>query len=185
MSNLRTVFIGEAPSRAADRDALERAKKYPELEPNEFAGRLLTKLALTGPAGRTLARCADVEFHFYLNACERRNLLNRWPGSNGRGSAFPLREANRVAVAMMPALNGRRVVLLGKRVARAFWVETDYLKWAGHTYRHPDRLDEVFAHFHVAVVPHPSRINRWWNDAQNLIRARAFLRDALNVEEVH
>lgn len=41
----------------------------------------------------------------------------------------------------------------------------------------PSRLPETVAHLYV--LPHPSGVNRWWNDPANLEAARAFLLRAL------
>lgn len=73
-------------------------------------------------------------------------------------------------------LRGRRVVLLGANVSRAF----------GVSFR---KLSEVVLSWHpvgeglaAAVVPHPSGLNRWWNDPDNRVRARLFLRPVLLLE---
>lgn len=60
---------------------------------------------------------------------------------------------------MLPLLEGRRVVLLGPAVASAFdWDRNDYTYC--RFYDHPD--------FHIlwAVIPHPSGLNRLYNDPE-------------------
>jgi hypothetical protein len=60
---------------------------------------------------------------------------------------------------------GRSFVLLaGHRVAAAFGVREGYLR------------EFVLQGVPAAVVPHPSGVNRWWNDPANVARASAFLR---------
>lgn len=48
-----------------------------------------------------------------------------------------------------------------------YWLGNRYLRWEylrkGETY---------------AVLPHPSGVNRWWNEEENVARARDFLREA-------
>lgn len=67
-----------------------------------------------------------------------------------------------------------RVLLFGGVAADAFG--TPYhplLEWRDRSVRGwPYRL---------ATVPHPSGLTRWWNDQENVARARAFLRDALEL----
>lgn len=59
---------------------------------------------------------------------------------------------------------GGPYVLAGKRVAVALGVRAAYFQ----------RVE--FAGSWAVVVPHPSGVNRWWNDGQNLGRAKRFLR---------
>jgi hypothetical protein len=94
---------------------------------------------------------------------ELANLLDAWPGPAGKGSAFPLAEAR--AAADLLDLGGRRVILCGWRVAAALDFRAPaYLRWRDHRGAR------------MAVLPHPSGVNRWWNDPGNRRRARRFLR---------
>jgi len=96
-------------------------------------------------------------------------------------------------------LTGQIVVLLGKRVLRAFCdeigrspnsVEPASIFWEGRQYSRSWRY-----HFDLAYLPHPSGRNRWYNDRDNFDAARALLTDVfdrvrdgeydvVNVEEV-
>jgi len=58
------------------------------------------------------------------------------------------------------------VVLVGAAVARAFGARVGELAW-GH--------DPVLR-AELALLPHPSGVNLWWNLPTNVERARAFLR---------
>lgn len=183
MSNaFRPFLIGEAPSRRSDAEAVRQARAC-GLE--EHVAETLRMCALVGESGHFVARVAGLDFPTYCAAFERRNLLDRWPGSNGKGSDFPLQKARFAAVRLLPTLHGQHAVLLGKRVARAFWIEDDYLHWNEHVYRPEGEPAKVVASFHAAILPHPSRINRWWNEPENERRARRFLRQILQIEEVH
>jgi hypothetical protein len=100
-----------------------------------------------------------------LERFERMNLVDQWPGHEGRGSAFPLLPA------MARALELRdgpwdAYLLLGRRVAAAFGFRTDatWLTWY------------VLGGKRFAVLPHPSGIVTWWNEPSNRAAARRFLR---------
>jgi len=139
----RIVLIGQAPSKRGD-----------PAKPLE--GKLIVS---------RLAGICGIDKEQYMAATERYNVLRRWPGKNGKGDRFPMRQARRSARRLALRFGGRRVVLLGRSVAKAFGLTIEYLKWAN-------------IGFTVAVVPHPSGINRWWNGARNKAAARRFMEDA-------
>lgn len=144
---IRLLLVGEAPGRSPTLDG-----------------------PLSGRCGRRLAALAGLPYEAYLEEVERRNLLARNPGRSGpKGDAFPMREARARAWAFSRAHVGRRVVLLGRRVAAAFGrPNAAYLAWA------------LLAPFSGAMVfPHPSGVSLWWNDAENVLDARRALREAL------
>jgi len=97
----------------------------------------------------------------------RTNLLREWPGPSGKGSAFPLMPAREAADRLLRrTLKSRPLVLLGTRVAGAFRLRRqDYelLEWLELRGRR------------VAVFPHPSGVNHWWNEPDNREAARIFL----------
>jgi hypothetical protein len=101
----------------------------------------------------------------FLARFERVNLLPAFPGKAGKGDRFPRAAARQAALALLPALQGRRAVLLGGRVAAAFGLP-----------RAPLLVWQPLAGGEVAVAPHPSGINRWWNDPRNVRRAKRFWR---------
>src|SRR5712691_1480211 len=134
----RTILIGQAPARRAG----------PPL-----AGRIGARLA-------SLAELSPAE---YLAAFERRNVLERWPGKDGKGDRFPPALARSAAARMTPSLRRRRVIFLGRATARAFGFGEDLFAWKN------------FCGFEAAAFPHPSGVNRWWNDPPNVARAADFL----------
>ena len=87
-----------------------------------------------------LSKGASVEE--YLDAFERRNVLNAWPGRSMKGDAFPMELARASVAAMEADLAWRNWGSLGER----------------------------------AVAPHPSGVNRWYNDPANVVAARDFFR---------
>ena len=125
-------------------------------------------IPLSGRCGRKLCGLMKTDLDDYLETFDRINVLESFPGKNGKGDSFPTRKAREMASKI--ELHGRPlVVLLGRNVARAFGLaKMDPLTW---TTVHGTK---------VALVPHPSGVNRWWNDCTNVRRARRFLRKIYN-----
>jgi uracil-DNA glycosylase len=140
----KIVLVGQAPSRDTDGRAPFSGK----------SGQRLERLAGLG-SGELQARFALA------------NVLQRWPGSAGKGDLFPMADARRAAPRLLRALAGRRVVAVGCAVAKALGVASAL----------PDLTWRKFALLDaIAVVPHPSGVNRWWNEPGNRDAAAAFLR---------
>lgn len=121
---------------------------------------------LAGRCGQRLADLCGLSLEHYLARFERRNLLLAFPGKDGKGDAFPEEEARDAAIAIIGTgmMLNRRTVLLGQGVARAFGLslsECDNLRWYG-------------VRSLIAVCPHPSGVNRWWNVRENTEAARVF-----------
>jgi uracil-DNA glycosylase len=156
----RPYILGEAPSGAGDR---------------------YWRFPLSGAVGERLCRWSGLvplasgsrygKFYWPLaHSFELHNLLERWPGPQGDGSAFPLELAQPAWEALWPTLEGRVVVVLGGRLLKlsrgpegAFWT------W----YR--DRRSGTF----LVAVPHPSGLNRIYNDRENVKRTAWCLQSAL------
>jgi uracil-DNA glycosylase len=129
----QVTFVGQAPSRTSD-----------------------PRQPLSGRSGRFLADLLGVGMETFLRY-RRVNLLDRWPGKNGKGDAFP------VAKAAKRRFRGR-VVVLGLKTASALGLEPAY-------FSPQTGLNAVFV-----VVPHPSGVNRWWNSSKNRQTARRSVR---------
>lgn len=141
---MRTLIIGEAPARTGD-----------------------PRRPLLGRSGGRLAALCGLELQDYRRAFARANVLERWPGRLAKGDAFDLPAARqRAALLRRRFVGGRLVVLLGRRTARAFGLDSAYF------------LPQRVACANVVVLPHPSGVNRWWNEPKNLARAARFLRRA-------
>lgn len=123
---------------------------------------------LEGRIGRRLADCAGLSYEAYLEAFERINLLQVRQDTAEKGFEFDMRAARVEAQRLRESglLRERSVVLLGHRVAEAFNLR-------GMRYFHgcPSGM-----HGMIWVMPHPSGINRWWNEAENCKAACAFMR---------
>lgn len=127
---------------------------------------------LEGAAGLRLAEFAGISYDEYLRVTDRVNLLRKWPGRapGGKGDLFPIAEAQ--LAAMQLDIRGRVVVMVGKGVARAFSVHTRApLAW----FTLEDRIST-----RMAWMYHPSGVNRWYNDPENVAATSRFLRAALN-----
>lgn len=124
--------------------------------------RLLEPLVL---AKLELASLAGIGITEWEEKFECFNVLDKWPGRSpyGKGDLFPLAEARIRARELKEALLNRRIILLGRRVASAFDVEAPWFEWRRGT----------------VVVPHPSKVSRWWNDASNRRRAEEFWRSCV------
>lgn len=116
--------------------------------------------ALSGRSGarlRKLLSCADdVEFRAQFDVF---NILPKWPGKAGKGDRFPMATAK--AIAKRVRFRAERVLVLGK-AAEAFGVDV-WFQWspAEPTTR-------------ICAVPHPSGVNRWWNEPNNMALASDF-----------
>lgn len=116
---------------------------------------------LGNASGRRIAKMAGVSEKEFL-ACDRVNLLTRFPGSCGKGEAFPAEEARRRAAAIRTG--GRKVLVVGLAVAAAMGAKPEPLSITAR------ETAEFW------VMPHTSGIVLWWNDPSNVSRAEAFLR---------
>lgn len=117
-----------------------------------------------GPSGRRLALILGVGHAELLATTDRLNLLDSWPGACGKGSAFPAAEARAAAAVALALAPHRTLLLAGRRVAAAFGLRAlPYLRWA------------VLGRRRVAVLPHPSGVNRWLNDPANRAATRDFV----------
>jgi hypothetical protein len=150
------ALVGEAPGPRTRADC----PFYP-YPPSSAAGRLLTYLGW----GRSK----------YLLTFARMNLLAEYPGE-----LFPVTKARQCVPHVVAALYPRPMLLMGKGVASAFGVgvlppltmSTVTLPCAGR--------GSVLAQ--VAIVPHTSGRNLWYNDPANRVAAREFIDSLLEPE---
>ncbi len=157
-------MVGQAPSAKGSRDP---------------------RHALTGAPMRRIFKVSGIELMTYVRTFERHNLVAHWHGYRRRGdpssgSRFDEREAGTSALVLADRLAGRRRLLCwGGVVAKAFiGVAADSmppLEWQRHEV---PGLDDVYDAA-VAVLPHPSGLNRWWNDPANAAAAGVFIREVV------
>lgn len=114
-----------------------------------------------------MAGLMGMDREVFLRSFRRARLFSKYPGPapGGQGDAFPMKEARRRARVLQDRLlsEADRVVFVGRAVSTAFGFSSPYLCW------------EKWQGRRAAVIPHPSGVNRWWNDADNTAAARAFL----------
>lgn len=151
---VRVVFVGEAPGPSG-------------------------KVGFQGWAGRRLRKMCGDDVGFAWLCAEFVNVFDRWPGpqaykhhdrDGGKGSRFLLTSARRKKKRVLAKLNSGTeeptvAVLLGKRVASALDFDREFFD--------PGPLDEGFVG--AVVVPHPSGVNRWFNDPANRARFSRFM----------
>lgn len=143
----KTIIVGQAPSRTS-------------------AG----NPAFSGKSGPRLAEMLGVEHRDLWKLFEVVNVLDFYPGPDAwGGDVFPLEAAKTRAAAMKSSFRGRRVVYVGKNVARAFGASVGYFEWG------EEMLDQDS--FRFCVIPHPSGVSRFWNAEENVVRARTFGRE--------
>jgi uracil-DNA glycosylase len=132
-----------------------------------FVGEASDGPPLAGRSGRRLAALSGLpNVESLLSLVRAENVFPRRPRGSKKGDAFPKLEARRAA-RLIDFAGAFPVVFLGKRVASAFDVRAGYLEMVDFWGRP------------AFVFPHPSGVNRWWNDPANEERARAFMRDLI------
>jgi len=144
---VKPLLIGEAPSKNEDPYAI---------------------VPLGGRVGRRLAACAGLPFCEFLERFDRINLLEVRQDTKEKGFEFDLPAARIKAAALWDEWHAgppRTVIFLGRRVARSFG-------FGSMTLFSPVTLGTQIAMYQM---PHPSGVNRWWNDAENCTLACAFM----------
>lgn len=146
MEKVKPLLVGEAPSK------------------NEA-----TEAPLAGRVGRRLASLCGLSFEEYLDFFERVNLLHVRQDTKEKGFEFDFVAATQAAHALWLSedafASGRTILLLGRRVARAFSETTEYFE--GRT--------TASQGIKIYVLPHPSGVSRWWNEEANYRRAAEFM----------
>lgn len=146
----RTLIVGQAPSASAGH-----------------------RRAFDGRSGARLAELMGIPHADMLKRFDTVNLIPVFPGKErrARGDRFSMREARRGAARVLMGVFWSRILVVGIATARAIGLgpvsgDVNVLLWGtgpeGATY---------------GVVPHPSGLNRWWNDPDNERRGRAFLEE--------
>src|SRR5262245_55265948 len=128
---------------------------------------------LAGPNGQKIARLAGMSYD-ELIACRRKHLNTHYNGKRGKGDAFDHVKGNVTAADVLLDWRVERIVLLGKNVARCFG------------FRDLPFLAEIRIYGRrFLIFPHPSRVNRWWNERGNERRARQLLQRFLRGETLN
>ena len=127
---------------------------------------------LAGPNGQKIARLAGMSYG-ELIACRRKYLNTHYSGKRGKRDAFDHAKGNLNAADVLMDWRVERLVLLGKNVARCFG------------FRDLPFLAEIRIYGRrFLIFPHPSGVNRWWNERRNERRARQILQRFLRGDTV-
>lgn len=110
-------------------------------------------------SGGRLARILGLSRTQYFRAFERRNLCT---------GKWSLPAARRAATDVLTSAEGAPLVLLGAKVSKAFGFD-EFLPWM---WRAPNPCDGQGP---VVVLPHPSGLNRLWNQPDAEQRARSLV----------
>lgn len=128
------------------------------------SGARLAQLCAIGHSGAVLPKYFDMV-----------NVLDYFPGRESKGDLWPWEEAKiagrRLADGLLePEQAPRRILLMGRNVERAILGRNGRLPWL--TWKRWER------HL-IAVFPHPSGINHWWNDEKHRNAAEDFMRELM------
>lgn len=118
------------------------------------------------------------------------NLIERWPGAQGRGSAFPIDVAMLRVGELSPRIAGRVVVMLGVRLNSAFgrcYLGENDMCSGFYSWRYasapgdppPSLGGGWLAPTQFVCIPHPSGLNRMLNDPAERERCGVVLREAM------
>jgi len=126
---------------------------------------------LTGATGKRLAALVGMDLSAFAAMFERAYLVPDWSGPERQPPSLELLNAG--ADKLRPTLAGRRVLMIGTRVAERFFMfrpeHYDWFQWS-----------EAEPGFEFAVVPHQlgggGGVSNWWNDEGNVRRAQEFVR---------
>jgi uracil-DNA glycosylase len=128
----------------------------------------------SGKCGKFLAELMSLTQEEMLAQHDFVNVFDRWPGKGINGDKFPFPEAELLAKRLLPQLQGRTVVLLGANVARAFGAK-GFAYFQCYELRDPSDPTKVVSPL-IAVVPHPSGVNRLYNQPQKRLDAAKLLK---------
>lgn len=122
---------------------------------------------IEGRIGQRLADLSGLTLPEFLAHFDRTNLIHVRQDTAAHGFQFDMPLARRRAEVLAQSFRPNQIVLLlGQRVAMAFGFSNRTQPFVQH-------------HIHgaeVRIVPHPSGINRWWNEPKNEDAAKVFMR---------
>jgi hypothetical protein len=169
MTREQPLLLGEAPSRTGDRYYRFPLSGSPAKLVCDLLSIRYSRAQYDGPWWQ-------VREHF-----EVANLIERYPGPQGRGAAFPIGPAREAWAELWPTLSGRVVVLLGARLpgVAGVWAdegESVFHQWWQVWSSSGVTLPEAAT---IVAIPHPSGLNRMYNDPAEREKTAATLRQAI------
>lgn len=153
---MTTMLIGQAPSKGTE-----------------------GKTPFSGESGRRIEGMAKIDAGALSGHYALRNALDYYPGgAKGKGDAFPSEPAREGIQQLVEQVKGTevdRLIFVGRGTANAFALDPDsvggYLQWF--------RTAATGPRVWLAILPHPSGINRWYNETENRLAAALFLQTEL------
>ena len=117
---------------------------------------------------RSLLMTSRIEFEARATTM---NVDDEYRGKAGKGDLFKLRRGHAKFKVLTASHPSQPILLCGLAVARACGlIDAPILRWFAWEGRW------------VAIMPHPSGINQWWNSAHNRVRAKSFLSHSWRVK---
>lgn len=171
--NPRMIFVGEAPNSALWNRLMTE-------EPDPLVRtRIVLRLALTGRCGDRIASLLGIDDCVtFARRFQRTNLNVSCHGKEGAGHKFHEIEGIKRARLVIDDLSaGDRVVMCGKRVARAFG------------FKKIENLNNVTGEKGIIffLLPHPSGLVKFWNDPYRTMvassRLKRFVHDLKVLDE--
>jgi hypothetical protein len=164
------VLLGEAPSKSGDR--------YWEFPLSGAVAQSLCAMAGIPPmaGGSRYGRWTWALYERF----DCVNLIERWPGAQGQGSAFPLDVACEALVERTPEIDGKVVVMLGARLPKVICPQLSpfyFYDW------HNVTLPRSGACTTICSIPHPSGLNRMYNGPVERKRAGVILQQAIGIAQ--
>lgn len=124
----------------------------------------ITDRPIEGRIGKRLASAAGLSYERFLDHFDRANLLSIRQDVVGTGFTFNILAAKVAASRLAEKFEpGQIVLLLGGRVSESFGLHSGYFE------------EHVVNEACVYILPHPSGINRWFNDPRNMAQMTTFM----------
>ena len=154
MHHKKILLVGQAPSKQVT-PALDAST------PGSASSRLLALMGITRDE--------------YMERFARVNLLDYWPGAlaSGKGDKFPRAEAKKAAKRILAQYEYPwKILCVGHKVGECFLpkMRVKYYDWMICISNFPPGVRDV------AIIPHTSGLNRYWNDPDCVKLAENFLR---------
>lgn len=164
MTDKRPLFVGEAPGLSSNGDGYPL---YPE--PDNSAGARLYRLT---PFYRLVNGINMGTKTAHLQGSCRLNLIPEHPGKTWQSGRAAVQATNLLRSGL---LADRLVILVGTRIRQAFYPGLMPADWPPCEWK-VCLLRPLHAHCQVAWMPHPSGRNLWYNDEDNVMLVKNFLK---------
>ena len=154
MTGKKILLVGQAPSRTGS----------PTLD-----------ASTPGSASSRLLKLFDMTRDDYMDRFKRLNLIHDYPGSlpGGRGDRFSITEGRKSAQRIQKQISEHHILCIGKKVGKCFNLD-ECFTWNDYIHCYP------FTRNWIAMIPHTSGLNRFYNDPDNVQRTKTFLQELIS-----